>query len=242
MLVRYRLRGHQPTVTDGARVRSESRYRVRGRGVAMVWGVGTNSLMSASIRERDSLGGTNVIVPFSPCAHAHERAILSFAAGATKPRHEIARSAVPVTLGWYNDAPTTYLATDASDAGVVKAFGANYVPQLANAALGPNTSTDEIYVFMNWNQANVIASTPQPAGPGNNNKSYSPLWLVSHVTWATGIRPRVLRSERAILKAAAKGEVTIAKTTVVVNCPVLHAARRHLTLRDPRRRPELKVQ
>ncbi len=47
------------------------------------------------------------------------------------------------------------------------------------------------------------------------------LLVASPVAWAAGKTPRVLRSADEVKKAAATGEVTIAKTATVVNCPVL---------------------
>ena len=36
-----------------------------------------------------------------------------------------------------------------------------------------------------------------------------------------GVAPRILRSRAEVEAAAAAGEVTIAKTAIVVNCPVV---------------------
>jgi hypothetical protein len=44
---------------------------------------------------------------------------------------------------------------------------------------------------------------------------------VNMVTWDDGASPRVLESAREIRRAAAAGEVTIRRTAMVVNCPVL---------------------
>ena len=50
---------------------------------------------------------------------------------------------------------------------------------------------------------------------------YPPLWGIWQVTWKTGAQKRLLTSFAAIQKAKAAGEVTIAKTALVVNCPVV---------------------
>lgn len=50
---------------------------------------------------------------------------------------------------------------------------------------------------------------------------YPPLWSIWDVTWKAGARKRLLTSFAAIQKARAAGEVTVAKTSLVVNCPVV---------------------
>ena len=128
---------------------------------------------------------------------------------------------IPVFPGWYNGKIITYLATDASDKAVAKSFGANYVPQLANAALSSPKSVDDIYTVTNFDQTNIIPSAPQPLGPKNTNMAYTPLWQVTTVTWNFGVPRHTLTSERAVLKAAAAGHLTLSKTNIVVNCSVI---------------------
>jgi hypothetical protein len=73
-----------------------------------------------------------------------------------------------------------------------------------------------IWTFTNGadGQRNIIDAVP-------GDKGYSPLWAVSKVTWADGTTPRILKSADSLKAAAAAGDVTIAKTTIVVNCPVI---------------------
>jgi hypothetical protein len=63
-------------------------------------------------------------------------------------------------------------------------------------------------------QHNIIDTVPGQA-------DYSPLWQVNKVTWNSSATPRVLRSAADVRKAEHAGEVTIEKTSTVVNCPVL---------------------
>lgn len=126
---------------------------------------------------------------------------------------------LPLVNCWYNGAQMLYIQTDASDPSVAKAQDVNYVPGLAGAA---NSSfVDDIYVVTNFKQYNVIASEPHPIGPQNIDPNYTPLWQVSNVTWNKGVTPHVLTSEADILTAASNGELTVNKTDVIVNCPVL---------------------
>jgi hypothetical protein len=63
-------------------------------------------------------------------------------------------------------------------------------------------------------QKNVIDVVPGQRG-------YTPLWQVSMVTWAEGATPRILKSAAQVRAAASAGDVTIRKTSTVVNCPVI---------------------
>lgn len=128
------------------------------------------------------------------------------------------RATLPVTAGWFNGQPVFYLATEASTADVAVAFGANFSPRLASAS---SSTKKPIYVVTNFSQANIVPSAPTPAGPGNLDKSYSPLWQVVTVTWNTGATPQLLRSEADVLAAQAAGTLTTMRTMIVVNCSIL---------------------
>jgi hypothetical protein len=82
--------------------------------------------------------------------------------------------------------------------------------------LRPGNKLAPIWTFTNGaaGQHNIIDTVP-------GEKGYTPLWQVIKVTWAAGKTPRVLRSADAVKKAEADGEVTLAATSTVVNCPVL---------------------
>jgi hypothetical protein len=65
-------------------------------------------------------------------------------------------------------------------------------------------------------QHNVTGST---IAPGTTD--YPPLWNIIKVTWKPGAHKRLLTSFAAIQQAKAAGEVTIQKTSLVVNCPLV---------------------
>lgn len=132
------------------------------------------------------------------------------------------RVSLPLVTGWYDGKPVQYLQTEASDPAVAAQQGVNYVPKLSSAINAQPTAVDDIYVVTNFTQANVIASAPNPTGPGNQDQDYSPLWVVSTVTWNSGTTPYTLTSEAAVTTAAANGLVTVSKTNIVVNCPVVY--------------------
>ena len=96
------------------------------------------------------------------------------------------------------------------------------MPLLANVLTASPAAVDDIYHVTNFTQGNVIPSAPIPAGPGNTDPNYSPLWQVSLVTWNSGTSPYVLKSEEDVKTAEANGLVTIVKTNIVVNRPVIY--------------------
>jgi hypothetical protein len=105
--------------------------------------------------------------------------------------------------------------------GQKKVIGFYRGNEVAYLDLGPvrlraGNQTAPIWAFANGaeGQANVIDVVPGDEG-------YSPLWTVEMVTWTVGVAPRVLRSREEIEEAAAAGEVTIQKSSIVVNCPVV---------------------
>jgi hypothetical protein len=63
-------------------------------------------------------------------------------------------------------------------------------------------------------QKNVIDVVP-------GDRGYTPLWQVNMVTWNDGVTPRVLRSAAALAQARDAGRLTIRRTSMVVNCPVV---------------------
>lgn len=101
------------------------------------------------------------------------------------------------TIGFENGREVAYL-----DLGMVK--------------LKPGNKVAPIWVVENGasGQRNVIDVVP-------GEKGYTPLWGVVMVKFAEGVTPRVLRSAAEIKAAQAAGDVTLKKTAIVVNCPVV---------------------
>jgi hypothetical protein len=135
------------------------------------------------------------------------------------------RKTPPLIGGFFAGRPVTYLLTDVSTRKDAKALSkAIKFPVTFSAKLStvPDRSLAKLYLFTNGVkganpfgfQANVIDSVP---GQGK----YSPLWRVYAVRWNSGTGPRLLKSEQAILSAKAAGELTITKTPLIKNSPVL---------------------
>lgn len=128
---------------------------------------------------------------------------------------------LPGIPGWYKGEPILYLQTEASDAGLAASQKANFVARLANAA---NTAAvDDIYAVTNFKQSNIVPSAPLPAGPGNTDPNYTPLWQVTTVTWIDPTQATLLKSEEDVLAAQAGHLVTLTKTNLVVNCSIIYS-------------------
>ena len=128
---------------------------------------------------------------------------------------------LPLVFCWYKGEVLFYIRTDTSDQATAQQQGLNYVPQLANILTSSPAGYDDIYTFTNSTQFNVVPSAPDPVGPKNTDQNYQPLWQVSTVTWNAGSTQRLLKSEDDILAAAKNGEVTVTKTNIVINCPII---------------------
>jgi hypothetical protein len=102
--------------------------------------------------------------------------------------------------------------------------GAQAVERKAEIDLGP----------VKVSPGNVVAplfTVTNPVGPQQHNiaqenvapgqTAYPPLWGIIKVTFKTGVKPRLITSYAQIKKAQAAGQVTITRTPLVVNCPVV---------------------
>ncbi|HJZ99014.1 MAG TPA: hypothetical protein VKE70_21035 [Candidatus Solibacter sp.] len=143
--------------------------------------------------------------------------IVSMTAG-QKAGTTMATATMPVTVGWFNGQHVLYLSPEASDpaAGGPQANFSTLLGRAANT-----TAAVPIFVVTNFKQGNVIPSAPIPTGPKSTSLGYSPLWQVNTVTWKTGVTPFLLTSSDDVQAALASGKVTVTKTGIVVNCPVV---------------------
>jgi hypothetical protein len=90
--------------------------------------------------------------------------------------------------------------------------------------LKPGNKVAPIWTFTNGaaGQRAVIDTVP-------GQKTYTPLWKVSRVTWAAGKTPRRLTSADAVRTAAKRGDVTVRTTSAIVNGPVLGLGQKRIT-------------
>ena len=131
---------------------------------------------------------------------------------------------IPMHQGFYDGKEVYYIITDSSDQTHADTITKNQkwkvelAPLLKNA---PDSALSKTYMFTNGvngdgihkYQSEVFTSTPaQP-------DVYSALTSHIHVTWKDGTAPRVLNSEKAILDAEKKGEISLSPLEVVLNMP-----------------------
>jgi hypothetical protein len=142
------------------------------------------------------------------------------------------RVILPLQVGFFDGAKALYITPEVgvdpnAPAGIIaaahqvaKGFNSNFIP--TNFGTLPDSpAVDDIFVFTNFAQGNVLASAPHPAGPANTDTNYSPLWQVNLVAWNSGRQPRVLTSQRDIQDAASAGDVAVTKTPIIVECSVI---------------------
>jgi len=132
---------------------------------------------------------------------------------------------IPLKQGYVNGNPVFYINTDISDqklAGLLTnttGFKVNYAPLIAQA---PSDAVAQFYVFKNGMKGNGTLGFQPTVGnaqPGDVN--YSPLWKINIVEWKDGVTPTQLKSEKEVLDAKAKGDLTVTPTNMVANCPFI---------------------
>ncbi|MFT2110382.1 hypothetical protein [Marinomonas sp. 2405UD68-3] len=136
---------------------------------------------------------------------------------------------LPVFEAWYEDDVVFYVTTDVSNRKMARDMKANYAPRLRDAIPkypkppGVKTALERVYGVANGpQQRKIFPSVPWPIGPESRDKQYSPLWLMYNVVWVDPSKAYILKSEGAIFDAEEKGLVTIERTNIVVNCPVVY--------------------
>ena len=107
------------------------------------------------------------------------------------------RVSLPLQVGFFDGATALYITPEvgvdpnapaaiiAAAKQVAEGFNSNFIPQNFGVLPG-STAVDDIFVFTNFAQGNVLASAPHPAGPANTDTNYSPLWQISLVSWNSG--------------------------------------------------------
>lgn len=131
----------------------------------------------------------------------------------------------PAVKGFYQGQQVLFIHTEASDrtvaAMLTKMMGPKVlvVPSLAKV---PRNLLASVYVFRNGVRGDGpfgYQSDVFDSAPGNAN--YTPLRLVTFVTWSSTVKPRLLRSADAIKAASDRKELAVEKSDVVVNMPML---------------------
>jgi hypothetical protein len=131
----------------------------------------------------------------------------------------------PLAMGYYESEVIYFIHPEASDetvAGVLTEMMGPDVYAVPSLAEIPAELLGNVYVFTNGIEAmgplgfqsDVFDSIP-------SDENYTPLRMISLVTWAEGIDARELMSVEEIETAADAGELVIEVANVVVNMPIL---------------------
>jgi len=137
---------------------------------------------------------------------------------------------MPMIDGYYKGNKVYFVHTEVSDSEMAEMmskminFPTLHVPELKNI---PEDQMARVYVFTNG----VPGSEPYGGGPFMfqidvfdsipGQKKYSQFRIPYLVTWNNDTKPRILNSESVILKAESDGKVSIEKSNLVVNVPMI---------------------
>jgi len=137
---------------------------------------------------------------------------------------------MPIIDGYYKGNMVYFVHTEISDSAMADMmskminFPTLHVPELKNIS---EDQMAKVYVFTNG----VPGSEPYGGGPFMfqidvfdsipGQAEYSQFRIPYLVTWNDDAKSRILTSESAILKAESGGEITIEKSTFVVNAPMI---------------------
>ncbi len=115
--------------------------------------------------------------------------------------------------GYYDNHAVLFLATDSSDKNDAMSHHINYSASLAKSL----SNADQIYLVTNGKDAGrgpVFSSEPAES-------DYTPLWQEVQVTWKDPSKAVALGQDTQITDLAKKGMLTLTKTGIVLNCPII---------------------
>lgn len=136
---------------------------------------------------------------------------------------------VPPVFGYHDGKPIAFVHTEVSHptiAGILEDMMGSPVPVVASLADVPDKARGDVYVFTNG-----VVPDDAPAGPlgfqpdvfdrAPNEDGYTPLVEIVEVTWENQAQAQLLTAVDEIAAAEADGDLTMERTGVVVNAPLL---------------------
>src|SRR5260370_3057466 len=105
-------------------------------------------------------------------------------------RNVSARGGLPLQIGFFNGQTALYTtpevgvdpsagpSTVAAAQQVAVGFNPNFIPQNFPSLPGSG-AVDDIFGFTNFIPSTALPPAPNPAGPGNTDTDYTPLWQVN---------------------------------------------------------------
>ena len=128
----------------------------------------------------------------------------------------------PALHGYYDGHKDTFLNTDVSDKMQAAEMHVNYSAVLKAV---PMSATSEIYLVL----VNAARGQIPVFGSEPGEASYTPLWHEMMVTWKAGVTPVLLVRDDQIKALASKGQLTMAPTHIILNCPIVHPTKSALS-------------
>ncbi len=137
----------------------------------------------------------------------------------------LVRPAEPTVQGFMEGREIVFMHTEVSDpkvAGILTGMIRSPVFTVPSLAQVPKAALATVYVFTNGIkdggplkfQRDIFDNPPDTPG-------YSPLREIVLVTWNAGRDPRILKSVTELMEAEKKGELTLKRTGIVVNVPLV---------------------
>jgi hypothetical protein len=126
----------------------------------------------------------------------------------------------PITIshqafnGYYDGHKDTYVNTDVSTKAEAKAMHVNYAPLLKTV---PLKSAPEMYLVEGKAAAGQLAVFGSQPG----EKTYSPIWKETIVTWKASAKPVLITSDTQIDQLEKKGLLAERATSIRLNCPII---------------------
>lgn len=127
------------------------------------------------------------------------------------PSHRISQ---PSFVGYYDGHKDTYLNTDVSSKAQAAEIHVNYAPLLKTVPLGP---APEMYLVKGKAAPGQLAIFGSEPG----EKTYSPIWKETILSWKPSATPVVITSDTQIDALEKKGQLTEKATSVRLNCPIV---------------------
>jgi hypothetical protein len=121
---------------------------------------------------------------------------------------------LPVIYGYYDGHVDTMLSTDVSSKAEASAKHINYSAAML-------TQTADKYPSLYEISGAAAPGQPVVFGTEPGASDYSPLWQEITVKWKPSAKPVLLIKDDQIKSLAAKGELTMTPTPVVLNCPIV---------------------
>jgi hypothetical protein len=120
----------------------------------------------------------------------------------------------PVFAGYYDGHKDLYLNTDVSDKAQAKAMHVNYAPVLKSV---PLAAAPEIYLVEGKAAAGQLAVFGSQPG----EKTYSPVWKETDLTWKASATPVLIKSDTQVNQLEKKGVLSERASAIRLNCPII---------------------